>query len=227
MLKNAKSQNRDDLVARFHDISTGLITDAFLRLGINGWMDTVLPLAPGSRLVGRARTIAYGPVRRSGKVKESMYFLISRVEPGEVLVIGSGGTHDNLLGDNMGTFAHRCGIAGIVTDSKTRDRNGLREIGMPIFSRGAAVRPPIEVEPRAYDVDVECGGAQVRPGDIIVGDDDGVVVVPAERVEEVLYQIADIIEIEKGIGLAIKSGASVADIERQVAKKKVVKPPAA
>jgi regulator of RNase E activity RraA len=223
MVENSKSQSDDTILARFRDLQTGLVTDAFLRLGINGWMDEVLPLAPGSRIVARARTVAFGPVRRSGRLAASMYALISRIRPGEVMVIGSGQTHDNLLGDNMGTFAHRSGLAGIVTDSKTRDRNGLRELGMPVFSRGAGVRPPIEVELRDFDVVIDCGGAQVRPGDIIVGDDDGVVVVPAERAEEVLYQIDDIIEVEKSIGKTIKGGGTVADIERQVAKKKVVK----
>lgn len=223
MLDQAALPNADDLLKQFHDVPTGVITDAFLRLGINGWMDEVLPLAAGSRIVGRARTIAYGPVRRSGKLQESMYALMSRMSPGEVIVIGSGGTHDNLLGDNMGTFAHRCGLAGIVTDSKTRDRQGLRDLGMPVFSRGAGVRPPVEVELQAYDVVLDCGGAQVRPGDIIVGDDDGVVVVPAERAEEVLYQIADLREAEGRIKGAITGSATLKEIEQEVAKKKVVK----
>lgn len=212
------------LVERFRSLSTGVITDAFLRLGISGWMDGVLPLVPGSRIVGRARTIAFGPVRRSGKLTQSMYALMARLSPGDVVVIGAGGTHDNLLGENMGTFARRCGLAGIVTDSKTRDRNGLTELGMPIFSCGAAVRPPVEVEPRSFDVVVDCASAQVRPSDIIVGDDDGVVVVPLERAEEVLFQIEDLLLCEEGIGKAIRGGAPLAAIEAAVARKKVVKP---
>ncbi len=223
MLDQPALPNIDDVLKQFLDVPTGVSTDAFLRLGINGWMDEVLPLAPGTRIVGRARTIAYGPVRRSGKLNESMYSLISRMSPGDVMVIGAGGTHDNLLGDNMGTFAHRCGLAGIVTDSKTRDRQGLRNLGMPVFSRGAAVRPPVEVELQAYDIVVDCGGAQVRPGDIIVGDDDGVVVVPAERAEEVLYQIADLEEAERRIKGAITGSGALKEIEQEVAKKKIVK----
>lgn len=213
----------DETLLRFRDIATGAITDAFLRLGLNGWMDEVLPLAPGTRIVGRARTIAFGPVRRAGRLPESMYALIARLDPGDVLVIASGGTHDNLLGDNMGTFAHRRGVAGIVTDSKTRDREGLRALGMPIFSRGAAVRPPIEVEPRDRDVVVDCGGAQVRPGDIIVGDDDGVVVVPADRAEDILFEIEDLALAETAIKSTILAGGTVSEIEAEVARKKVLR----
>jgi 4-hydroxy-4-methyl-2-oxoglutarate aldolase len=214
-------------IARFQTIPTGLITDAFLRLGLSGWMDGVLPLAPGSRVVGRARTIAYGPIRRAGKPTETMYALMSRMTAGDVMVMASGGTHDNLLGSNMGTFAQRCGLGGIVTDSRTRDRADLRTLGLPVFSRGAGVRPPIEVELSAWDVDVDCGGAQVRPGDIVVGDDDGVIVVPADRTEEVLYQIDDLIAAEEAIGRTIREGGSLRDIEAQLTRKRVLKAAAA
>ena len=220
----AQQQVGDPILERFRDIPTALVTDAFLRLGFRGWMDGVLPLVAGSRITGRARTLAWRPVTGSGGLGESMYSLISRISGGEVLVMGTGGTHDNLLGDNMATFAHRTGLVGIVTDSRTRDRDGMRRLGLPIFSRGAAVRPPTEVEPREFDVPVSCGGAQVRPGDIVVADDDGVIVIAAERAEDVLYQLADIAEIEKDVGAVIKGGGSVREIEQQVARKKVLRP---
>lgn len=212
-----------DAVARFARIPTGLITDALSRLGLSGWMDDVLPLAPGTRIVGRARTIAFGPLRGVGKPAESMYALISRMADGDVMVMGSGGTRDNLMGDNMGAFAKRCGLAGVVTDSRVRDCVGLRAIGLPVFCRGAGVRPPTEVEVRAYDVAVECGGAQVRPGDIIVGDDDGITVVPAERAEDVLFQVEDLMDFETGMEKAIQGSGTVQDIEALLIKKKTVK----
>lgn len=214
----------DPVVERFAHIATGLVTDAFLRLGLTGWMEGVLPAAPGSHIAGRARTLAWGPVRKEGRLASSMYAIISRVAPGEVLVMGTGGTTDNLIGDNIATFAERSGLAGVVTDSRTRDRAGMRALGMPVFSRGAAVRPPTGVEPYDLDVVVACGGAQVRPGDVIVGDDDGVVVIPAERAEDVLYQIEEIVEIEKAIGETIAAGGDIAAIEAQVGRKKVVRP---
>jgi regulator of RNase E activity RraA len=224
MVDTARSQNADPVLERFSGIATGLVTDAFLRLGLSGWMDEVLPLAPGSRIAARARTLAFGPVRGDGRLSASMYALTSRVSAGEVLVLGTGETHDNLLGDNIATFALRAGLAGIVTDSKTRDRRGIRSLGLPVFSRGAAVRPPTEVEPYELDVTISCGGAQVRPGDIVIGDDDGVVVVPADRAADVLYQIDDITQIETEIAAAIRGGHSVTDIERQVARKRVCRP---
>lgn len=214
-----------DLITRFMPIATGLITDALSRLGLRGWMDDVLPLRPGSRIVGKARTIAFGPVRGVGKPPQSMYALISRMASGDVMVVGSGGTRDNLLGDNLGAFAERCGLKGIVTDSKVRDCTGLRELNLSVFCRGPGVRPPCEVEPRAYDVDVDCGGAQVRPGDIIVGDDDGITVVPADRAEEILYQIEDLKAFEAGMERAIQGGGTVEDIETLLTKKKTVKRP--
>jgi len=218
-----RSAGEDDVLAQFAKLQTATITDAFLRLGLSGWMNGVLPLAAGMRIVGRARTIAYGPIRGTGKPELSMYALIGRLTAGEVLVIASGATDDNLLGDNMGTFAKRTGISGIVTDSKTRDRVGLAELGLPLFSRGASARPPVHVEVEAYDIPIWCGGAQVRPGDIIVGDDDGVLVVPENRAADVLFQTDDLLAAEKDIRAAILDGASLVEIERAVARKKVVR----
>lgn len=218
------SLSNDLIVERFTHVTTGLVTDAFLRLGLTGWMEDVLPVVPGSHIAARARTLAWGPARKEGKLASSMYAIISRIAPGEVLVMGTGGTTDNLIGDNIATFAKRSGLAGVVTDSRTRDRAGMRALGMPVFSRGAAVRPPTEVEPYDLDVVVACGGAQVRPGDVIVADDDGVVVIPAERAEDVLYQIEEIVEIEKAVGETIAATGQVAEIEAQVARKKVVRP---
>jgi len=212
-----------DVVARFARVPTGLITDAFSRLGLSGWMDDVLPLAPGMRIVGRARTVAFGPLRGVGKPSESMYALISRMAAGDVMVMGSGGTRDNLMGDNMAAFAQRCGLSGVVTDSKVRDCTGLRAIGLPVFCRGPGVRPPTEVEVRAYDVAVDCGGAQVRPGDIIVGDDDGITVVPADRAEEVLFQVEDLVDFETGMENTIKAGGTVEEIQALLIKKKTVR----
>jgi len=213
----------DSVVVRLQAVPTALVTDALTRLQLSGWMDDVLPLSPGSRLVARARTLAFGPTRRTGQLTDSTYRVISQVERGQVLVMGAGGAKDQTFGENIGTFAHRSGLAGIVTDSRTRDRIGLRELGMPVFSRGPGVRPPTEVEPRDIDVPIICGGAQVRPGDIVVGDDDGVVVIPSDREEDVLYQIEELEELERGIGEVIRAGGSVTDIEREVARKKVVR----
>jgi regulator of RNase E activity RraA len=213
----------DDLVARFKEVPTSLVTDAFLRLGISGWMDEVLPLSMGMRVFGRARTLDYGPIGQVPKLAASTYKVISWIDLGEVLVVGAGGTHDNLFGDNGISFALRSGLAGLVTDSKTRDRAGMQELGFPVFSRGAAARPPMEVEPHTFDQEIACGGVTVRPGDLIVGDDDGVVVIPAERAAEVLYQIEDIAGLEEAIGEVIAKGGSVAEIEAAVARKKVVR----
>jgi regulator of RNase E activity RraA len=212
--------DHDPILARYATVGTSMVTDSFLRLGMSGWMEDVLPIRPGLKIAARARTLTFRPVRRDGVPASSMYSYISRVAPGEVLVMGTGGTTDNLMGCNMTTFAKRSGLAGIVTDSRTRDRAEIGELGFPMFSRGAAVRPPTSVEVYELDVAVTCGGAQVQPGDIVIADDDGVVVVPAHRAEDVLYQIEDIAEIEAQMVAAIARGAGVSQIEAVAGLKK-------
>lgn len=222
MMSQTLSTQDDPTVARFRGIDTSLVTDAFQRLGIYGWMDGVLPLVQGTRIAARARPLAFGPARRTGRLQANMYQIISRINPGEALVVGSGATHDNLLGSNMATFARRSGLAGIITDSKTRDRAELRELGLAVFSSGAAVWPPIHVEMRDFDVTVDCGGTQVRPGDIVVGDDDGVVVIRADRAGEVLYQIEDIAKADTALAETIRKGGTLDEIlAKAVAKRKV------
>ena len=111
-----------------------------------------------------------------------MYRTISSLQPGDILVMASGGTLENLMGDNIATHAQLHGLAAVVTDSTVRDSAGIGELAMPVYARGAAVRLPLNMEPVALDVPVFCGGAQVRPGDVVIGSEDGVMVVPASRV---------------------------------------------
>jgi len=96
---------------------------------------------------------------------------------------------------------------------------------MPVYARGAAVRLPVNMEPVALDVPVFCGGAQVRPGDAVVGCEDGVMVVPESRVMDVLYQLDDVEICERDLQTAIKARASLDDIEAVLKRKKALRPP--
>ena len=210
---------------RLRGVEAGMISDCMMRLGLAGWMDGVRPVQPGlRRAVGPARTLLFGPKRGEGQWTTSMYRTIASLAPGEVLVFASGGTVENLMGDNMATFAQMHGLAACVTDSTVRDSAGMSALSMPVYARGTAVRLPLNMEPVALDVPVFCGGAQVRPGDAVVGCEDGVLVLPESRIDDVLYQLDDVEVCERDLGSAITRGASLEEIEAVLKRKKSLRP---
>ena len=210
---------------RLRSVEAGMISDCMMRLGIAGWMDGVRPVQSGlRRAVGPARTLLFGPKRGEGQWTKSMYRTIASLSSGEVLVFATGGTIENLMGDNMATWADMHGIAACVTDSTVRDSAGMADLAMPVYARGTAVRLPLNMEPIAMDVPVFCGGAQVRPGDIVVGCEDGVIVVPDSRVDDVLYQLEDVEACERDLSAAIKRRASLDEIEAVLKRKKALRP---
>ncbi len=210
---------------RLRSVEAGMISDCMMRLGLSGWMDGVRPVQPGMRrAVGTARTLLFGPKRGEGQWTTSMYRTIASLSPGDVLVFATGGTVENLMGDNMATFAQLHGLAACVTDSTVRDSAGMMDLSMPVYARGTAVRLPLNMEPIALDVPVSCGGAQVRPGDAVVGCEDGVLVLPESRIEDVLYQLEDIEACERDLSSAIKRRASLEEIEAVLKRKKSPRP---
>jgi regulator of RNase E activity RraA len=137
-----------------------------------------------------------------------------------VLVIATGGTRSWLFGENIAHLALYQGLKGMVTDGRVRDAGELKEMDIPIFSRGVSARPPGDLELAAVDVPVECGGAQVRPGDLLIGDIDGIVVVPNQAIEPLIIEVEDLAALEKRQEEAIEARASLADIQAVLAAKK-------
>jgi 4-hydroxy-4-methyl-2-oxoglutarate aldolase len=209
---------------RLRSVEAGMISDCMMRLGLAGWMDGVRPVQTGlRRAVGPARTLLFGPKRGEGQWTTSMYRTIASLSPGDVLVFATGGTVENLMGDNMATFAQMHGLAACVTDSTVRDSAGMSHLSMPVYARGTAVRLPLNMEPIALDVPVFCGGAQVRPGDAVVGCEDGVLVLPESRIDDVLYQLDDVEVCERDLVAAIARGASLDEIEAVLKRKKALR----
>jgi regulator of RNase E activity RraA len=209
---------------RLREAGTGVISDAMMRLSLHGWMDGLYPVGGGARFaVGRARTLLFGPKRGEGAWPSTMYATIAALSAGEILVFGTGGTKENLIGDNMAGFASKRGLAAVVTDSPVRDSAGIAVLSMPVYSAGTAVRLPLNIEPVALDVPVTCAGAQVRPGDVVVAGEDGVLVIPAARLADVLYQVEDLITVEVALQKAIATDAPLATIEALVRRKKVAR----
>jgi 4-hydroxy-4-methyl-2-oxoglutarate aldolase len=169
-----------DVIVEFADFYTGIVLDA---LGKHGAMDVdIAPLSPGLTVCGPAVT-ALGPdltVRRMA---------IDLAQPGDVLVVAAGNVRDYAcFGDGTATRMMTKSLVGAVIDGCTRDAAGLRRLAFPTFCRGVTARNyhyPSWGDHGAVNVPVVCGGVTVAPGDLVIGDDDGIVVVPFAAVDMV------------------------------------------
>jgi 4-hydroxy-4-methyl-2-oxoglutarate aldolase len=111
---------------------------------------------------------------------------LAEAVPGDVLVIAASGGTGAVFGELFATEARRRGLAGIVADGFCRDLRGLRQIALPVFARGTTPRSGTTVSRAALGATIACGGVEVSPGDIVFGDDDGLLIAPADRIAAAL-----------------------------------------
>jgi 4-hydroxy-4-methyl-2-oxoglutarate aldolase len=137
---------------------------------------------------------------------------LAQAAPGDVLVIAANGGSRAVFGELFATEARRRGLAGIVTDGFCRDLRGLRGIGLPVFARGTTPRSGSTVSRTALGSTITCGGVEVAPGDIVFGDDDGLLIASAERIEAVLDTAELIGRSERAILAAQARGESLHDL---------------
>jgi len=189
----AVAMTPEDIVVALNrpENSTGNIADAVEEAtGARGWMSSDMKPINDTKIVGRAATALMRPVLRTDnrKYRNHLLEILDEAEPGSVLVyVMEDGLDIAAMGNLMATTAVARGLSGAVIDGAVRDIAELRRMGFPVWSR--RVSPATSVG-RMVSVDkqivVRCGGILVRPGDYIVGDPDGVVVVPAEAAERVV-----------------------------------------
>ena len=164
----------NDWVKRLHKFSAATIYEAAGKLG--GMEPHIRSIVAGVRMVGPAFTVkcVVGDARAVAQA-------VDQATPGDVLVIDAGGTDlTTPWGSMSATAAKLRGLAGCVTNGGVRDFDELVEIGFPVFSAGVGIRGNVKIHPGWIGIPVSVGGVTVRPGDIVVGDADGVVAVPVE-----------------------------------------------
>lgn len=182
-----------DLRAALAHIPVAALSQQLRKRGLdNVSIDGVRPLHPGAKLVGTARTLRFVPNREDlfashGGGYNAQKRVFDAVGDGEVIVIEARGeTGSGTLGDILAIRAHTRGAAGVVTDGGVRDVEAVTAAGIPVYTAGAhpAVLGRRHV-PWDHDVTIACGGTTVQPGDVIVGDADGVIVIPPGLAQEV------------------------------------------
>jgi len=134
---------------------------------------------------------------------------LDAVEPGDVVVIDARGQTDCAVwGGLLSALARRRGVAGVVIDGAVRDAAEQRSLRFPVFCRGIVAAGPPRPGPDRVNVGIQCGGVRVDPGDLILGDDDGVVVVPLARAHEVLERSRALLAREEDWMAMIERGDS-------------------
>ena len=173
-----------DVVKRASTFAASILADV---AGRRGTLDgRVAALSPSMRLAGPAFTIEVRPGDNL-----MIHTAMSLAKPGDVLVIdGKGDRTCALMGSLMINACRKLGLAGVVIDAAVRDSEELRELGFPVYAVGTNPNGPTKFVPGRINWPISCGGIAVRPGDLIVGDADGVVVVEREKAASLLEAAA-------------------------------------
>jgi len=189
-----------ETLAQWRDIPPAIASDCMNRSNVMA--ARISPLSPGMNICGQARTVT-SMVGDNG----AAHAAIGMMEAGEVLVMDARGhTETAVWGGIMTRAAMQQGIAGLVLDGALRDAAEIRELGFPAFAAGVCPAGPSKGFGGVIDGPISCGGCPVKPGDIVLADDDGVAVVPLERQAEIYQASLRQIETENDINADTRSG---------------------
>ena len=183
-------------IQQLKKISVATACGMLLKLGFsNTYVRGMIPITPSQKLLGIARTVRYLPVREDitelkpgERATLADFKTVDTLEAGEVIVCDAalGGKVASTFGDVMTSRVKKLNGAGLVVDGAIRDIEILRSMNIPIFYREPHACPgPMAIWPMEADVPIQCGGVLVFPGDVIIGDEDGVVVIPQAQAAEV------------------------------------------
>ncbi|MDC1529186.1 RraA family protein, partial [Gammaproteobacteria bacterium] len=201
----------DKNIERAAKLDTATLSDALDKLRISGQCLGIKPRDHNFRLAGRAYTILYGPLDADnpGTVGD----FIDKLDEGTVVVIDNGGREDaTVWGDILTYLADKKGLAGTVIDGACRDVHLCLKLGYPIYSRSYSMRTGKDrVQVDGEQVPVNIGDARVLPGDLIRGDADGVICIPASREDEVLDTAEKIDAAENQIRKYLELGKTITE----------------
>lgn len=203
-----KKRLSKELIDQFKKLDTPSITDAMDRLGLTGGLLGIKAVVPGTKLCGQAFTVHY---TACGQVHGTVGDFLDDVEPGEVVVIDNGGRlHCTVWGDIMSYYSSDHQIAGTIIDGVCRDIPTIYELKYPIFTKGTyMVTGKDRVYVDSVNTPVSISNVQVLPGDLMIADDSGAVVVPFSQAEAVLKVALEIEAKEQFIRAELKKGTSL------------------
>ncbi len=206
-----------DIIQKLAGIPTGYVVDI---QGRRGALDYgIKPMFNFPAFAGPAVTVKTVPDDNLAP-----YVAMDVLQPGDVLVISNGDwTGSAVIGDLIAGMFKNIGIAAVVTDGMVRDVVGLSKVGLPVCARGLTANSPQKNGPGSVGLEISIGGAVIRSGDLIVGDRDGVAVLPQEKIQAALAAIEAVKEKERGIEARIAEGMTMPDWVKEVLTSKRVR----
>lgn len=196
----------DQRIERLKALGTATIHEA---QGQKGALDAGLkPLDPTVRMAGRAVTVDLRPGDNL-----MIHFALTKTRPGDVLVVDAKGFLEaGPWGDILTLAALELGLAGLVVNGAVRDGNAIIDMGFPVFCRGLSIKGTGKNQPGKVNVPVNIGGVQIHPGDIVVGDRDGLVVVSPGEVDSVIDKSIERESKEEAMRVALKQGKTMVEL---------------
>ncbi|HVE89812.1 MAG TPA: hypothetical protein VNA44_08940 [Burkholderiaceae bacterium] len=193
----------EGLVNRLREVPTGWVVDANGRRGAVDYR--VRPLTRAMRFCGVALTVQSRP-----RDNLAPYAAIQYAKPGDVMLVATDNYEEaSVAGDLLLGMAKNQGICALVTDGLVRDIDGLNAVGIPVFARGLSPNSPHKDGPGKIGVPIYVGGVMVNSGDVVIGDQDGVVVVAREALEGVLNALTDVKAKEVKMEELVAKGAKL------------------
>ena len=195
-----------ETLAAWRDIPPAIVSDCMNRTHVMS--AAIKPVKPGVGILGQARTVT-GMVGDNGITHAA----IALIEKGEVLVIDAGGYDDVAVwGGIMTRAAMKRGLKGVVIDGAIRDAAEIRELGFPCYARANVPAGPHKGFGGIIDGPISCAGCPVKPGDLVIGDDDGVCIVPLEWANDMLAASREKLRQEEDILKQIAEGKTSAEL---------------
>ena len=210
-----------ELVEGFRSVGTSTLGDILDGMGLEGVVSGIRPMKHGTALVGPAVTVKQvsGVVGTYGIEDFPIGRVIEYGKPGDVLVFDNGGKAISTWGGLASTAAKIKGIEGAVIDGGCRDADQIAELGFPVFTRHITpTTGKTRIKILELNGTIQCGGIRIRPGDIIVADGTGIVVVPQEKAHDILEKAQEAEKAEEHFVEQVKKGKTFLEAQKSTGR---------
>ena len=202
--------SREPIVERLAKLDTCAVSDALDSLNLKGATWGVRPQWQCPRIVGRAVTMKIKPAGMEQPKQHLGTAPIEAAHPGDIIVVDNGGRLEfSCWGGLLALSAKLKGVSGVVSDGASRDIDEARELGFPVYARGAVpMTARGRVMQESFNQEIQFAGVQCHPGDLVIADGSGVVIIPKQKEEEVVAAAETIYQKEQEMAAGIRKGHS-------------------